>query len=186
MSTPNGDGGVPALMNSAAFRYAILAVLCVVLVVGALICYRTRITQRRLALLHANLPVRGRDNKRDWGPPPVLFDAYIEDPPPPWPSPPRRLVEWDSMMPISVGRDELDPSGVSARAHVSTMICMPFAAEERPAPSSEPIPDDDRYLPHLEIGYIDVQAPLNMKALTLRPSSEAGSEPTSSDTTPPT
>ncbi|KAJ7058038.1 hypothetical protein C8F01DRAFT_305082 [Mycena amicta] len=154
----------PALMTSPVFRYAVLVVLTVVVILGAGVCYRTRVTQRRMFALHGGLPVPIAASPREWGPKPSLFDAYIQEP---QPSPTEKarlasmMTEWDSMTPISVARGKLDASGASSMARISIMICMPFSEPF----TNESLPEDERYPPHLEFGHTDVRVALNAKAL---------------------
>ncbi|KAJ7677724.1 hypothetical protein DFH06DRAFT_1167023 [Mycena polygramma] len=148
----------PPIMTSPVFRYAVLVVLSVVVIMGAGVCYRTRAYRRN------GSPVGGEAvptapsvvAARDWGPKPVLFDAYLR--------PPREKPEseWDAMMPISVAREPVHASGTSSLARVSVMISMPFSKPFEP-PESQP--DDEHYPPHVEIGLSEIQALLNMSAL---------------------
>jgi hypothetical protein len=57
------------------------------------------------------------------------------------------------MKPISVTRGALDASGVSTMARVAIMIRMPSL---EPFVPPEPLDDDERQLPHLEIGQSDL------------------------------
>ncbi|KAF7297300.1 Polyketide beta-ketoacyl-synthase [Mycena indigotica] len=129
---------VPALMTSPVFRYAVLIVLSVVVILGACICYRTRVSQRRLRALTGTLPPRGLVSPLALGQKPVLYHAYIQEPP-------EKPREWDSLMPVSVTR-------ASSTARISLMICMPFSTPF----ANQSLPDDERHPPHIEIGYMDV------------------------------
>ncbi|KAJ7028817.1 hypothetical protein C8F04DRAFT_1118121 [Mycena alexandri] len=136
------------VMTSPVFRYAVLVVLSVVVVMGAGICYRTRVYQRRMHTLAANAPRRvGPPIAHEWGPKPVFFDMHLDMPKE------KPESDWDEMMPISVARGALDASGASSLARISIMISMPFSGTfEAP----EPLGDDERYPPHVEIGLSDI------------------------------
>ncbi|KAJ7176901.1 hypothetical protein C8R46DRAFT_1077658 [Mycena filopes] len=149
----------PSVMTSPVFRYAVLVVLSVVAVMGAGICYRTRVYQRRMHTLAGTPPgARGRIGAAsaalpdpEWGPKPVLFDVYLDAP--------REKVgsDWDEMMsmPISVARGALDASGASSLARIATMISMPFTTFIMPdlGPDDD---DEERYPPYVELGLADV------------------------------
>ncbi|KAJ7689345.1 hypothetical protein B0H17DRAFT_1331856 [Mycena rosella] len=137
------------VMTSPVFRYAVLIVMCVVVIMAAGVCYRTRVYQRRMRHFAATHPgfQPAAAAARDWGPAPRLFDVYLQPPSE------KRDAEWGDLMPISITRGGLDSSGASSTAHVSTMISMPFS-------QPHPVPDDERPLPHLEIGLSDVDARL--------------------------
>ncbi|KAF7369333.1 Polyketide beta-ketoacyl-synthase [Mycena venus] len=167
----------PAIMTSPVFRYAVLVVLTVVVIMGAGVCYRTRSYQRR-ALRPGGEVIRITPSAmvppRDWGPTPKLFDVYLH--------PPRKdkpESDWDEMMPISVTRGTLDASGASSMARVSIMLRMPLPEPYLPQ-ALEPPPDDDdeqHPLPHLEIGLSDVGVLLtDAKASPNEPDSEGGGE----------
>jgi hypothetical protein len=147
--------------------YAVLVVLSVVIVMGAGVCYRTRAYRNRPRTA-GEVGFVARPSviaARDWGPKPKLFDAYLH--------PPRETPEsdWDAMTvragcilfafpllilrmkPISVTRGALDASGVSTMARVAIMIRMPSL---EPFVPPETLDDDERQLPHLEIGQSDL------------------------------
>ncbi|KAJ6564467.1 hypothetical protein B0H19DRAFT_1141165 [Mycena capillaripes] len=157
----------PAIMTSPVFRYAVLVVLSVVVVMGAGVCYRTRVYQRRMGTLAGpnTMPVRIVPTVaiRDWGPKPKLFDVYLHAP--------REKPEsdWDEMMPVSVARGALDASGTSSLARIFIIISMPFS---EPFMAEDPVPDDERHLPHLEMGLSEV-AVLLTDPKALRSSSES-------------
>ncbi|KAJ6527890.1 hypothetical protein DFH09DRAFT_1186365 [Mycena vulgaris] len=132
------------IMTSPVFRYAVLVVLCVVVIMAAGVCYRTRIYQRRMReFAAANGPRHPPSATHDWGPKPRLFDVYLHTPSE------KPEVEWDHIMPISLTR-------AASMAQTSVMICMPFS---RPFVPPEPVPDDERYLPALELGLSDIDLP---------------------------
>lgn len=63
-----------------------LVVLAVVVVMGAGVCYRTRVYRRQMHHLagtpgaHGHITVRAASPPRDWGPKPNLFDVYLRPP----------------------------------------------------------------------------------------------------------
>lgn len=71
------------------------------------------------------------------------------------------------MEPVSLMRGGHD--GSASIAQISVMISMPSS---QPFVPPEPIPDDERYMPHLEFGFSDVDVPLP-DADALRSSSES-------------
>jgi len=151
-------------MTSPVFRYAVLVVLLVVVVMGAGVCYRTRSYQRRGRTIGMDPTfVTPSAVARDWGPKPDLFDVYLRAPKE------KPESEWEEMMPISVTRGALDASGASSLARVSIIIKMPLEPHVAP----EPLPDDDEQeLPYLEIGLSNVGVLLT-NANALRSSSES-------------
>jgi len=155
----------PAIMTSPVFRYAVLVVLSVVVIMGAGVCYRTRAYQQR-----RTHPAGGTGFAtptvvavHDWGPKPNLFDVYLHAPRE------KPVSDWDEMMPVSVTRGALDTSSM---ARVSIMIKMPIPEL---FVEQEPLPDDEQHLPHLEIGLSDVGILLT-DAKALRSSSESDGE----------
>ncbi|KAJ7182997.1 hypothetical protein C8R43DRAFT_941082 [Mycena crocata] len=159
----NSNPPQQVIMTSPVFRYAVLVVLSVVVIMGAAVCYRTRVYQRRMRHLNADLPRPIiSPAARDWGPPPELFDVCLD--------PPKERPEsdWDEIMPISATRGGLDSSGASSMARICVMINMP---SPRPFAPQHTVPDDERYLPYAEIGLSDVDVLLDVKGL--RTSSES-------------
>ena len=72
--------------------YAVLVVLSVVVIMGAGVCYRTRVYQRRMYALAGGFQPRhalAPSAAPDWGPKPTLFDVHLRETPP---------VEWDAIM----------------------------------------------------------------------------------------
>ncbi|KAK7051979.1 polyketide beta-ketoacyl-synthase [Favolaschia claudopus] len=135
------------IMASPVFRYAVLIILCVVLLVGTFLCYRTRANQRR-----PSLPIGGAASNVssvavcDWGPKPALFDAYLSL------QRERPTFVWDEIMPFSVGRGAFDPS---KKARISLLVQMPMQSSE-PLLEPRPLTDEQQHLPHMEIGLADV------------------------------
>ncbi|KAF7377294.1 Polyketide beta-ketoacyl-synthase [Mycena sanguinolenta] len=156
----------PAIMTSSAFRYAVLVVLSVVIIMGASMYYRTHAYRRH----HPHIQIVVREAglaapsvaAHDWGPKPKLFDVYLgaarEKP----------ESEWDEIRPISVTPDAVDSSGASSLARICLMIQMPLS---RPLKAREALPDDEARLPHLEIGQSDVNVLLK-DVKSLRSSSD--------------
>ncbi|KAJ7757254.1 hypothetical protein DFH07DRAFT_819678 [Mycena maculata] len=152
----------PAVMTSPVFRYAVLVVLCVVVVMGAGVCYRTRVYRRNMTLLPEVGLRPTASTPRDWGPKPNLFDVYLRPPKEKKPE-----SDWEDIMPISVTRDG---HSVSSTARVSVMISMPSS---QPFVAPDLMPDDDeRYLPYIEFGVSDVDSTLT-DVDALRPSSDS-------------
>lgn len=77
-----------------------------------------------------------------------------------------------SVKPVSATRGGLDASGASALARISVMISMPFSG---PFKAPEPLPDDEMYLPYLEMGLSDADV-LLMDEDVLRSDSNEGSK----------
>ncbi|KAJ7100905.1 hypothetical protein B0H15DRAFT_817640 [Mycena belliarum] len=151
MSTNQPPQGI---MTSPVFRYAVLIVLCVVVVMGAGVCYRTRVYQRRMhALAAANGGQPAQVTPRDWGPAPRLVDVYLHPPSE------KHEAEWGEIMPVSVKRAGLDASGVSSIAHIAVMIGMPFS-QFGALGAQSPLPDEERQLPHLELGLFEADVRL--------------------------
>ncbi|KAJ7223135.1 hypothetical protein GGX14DRAFT_426928 [Mycena pura] len=158
----------PQIMTSPVFRYAVLVVLSVVVIMGAGVCYRTRVYQRRMYALAGGFPPRhplAPSPAPDWGPKPTLFDVYLRETPP---------VEWDAIMPVSVARGDLDASGASSLARISVLISMPSPSPSpgSSAESTSSIPDDECEQ-YLEFGLSDMHVLLSAKTLALRSSSES-------------
>ncbi|KAJ6481440.1 hypothetical protein C8R47DRAFT_1073805 [Mycena vitilis] len=148
----------PPIMTSPVFRYAVLVVLSVVVIMGAGVCYRTRAYRRNGSPVGGEPVPTARSvvAPRDWGPKPVLFDAHLRPPSE------KSESDWDQMMPISVARGPVGASGTSSVAQVSMMISMPFA---EPFDPPEVLSDDEHYPPNVEIGISEMQALLNANAL---------------------
>ncbi|KAJ7620268.1 hypothetical protein FB45DRAFT_929850 [Roridomyces roridus] len=154
-----------AIMTSPVFRYAVLVVLLIVVVMAAGVCYRTRLYRRQILAMHPGLPTVGLagGTAHDWGPKPKLFDVFLR--------PPgsdigavvnekRGAAEgeysWEDVMPISLTRGGATPNLSSSLAQVSVMISMPSS---RPLwlSAHTPLPDDDENdLPHIEFGLADL------------------------------
>ncbi|KAJ7131331.1 hypothetical protein C8R44DRAFT_774673 [Mycena epipterygia] len=154
------------LMTSPVFRYAVLIVLCVVVVLSAGVCYRTRAYRRRGVGTGFGGPQPTSSAAHDWGPKPSLFDVYLDPPSE------KRESSWEDIMPVSATRGGLDASGASALARISVMISMPFSG---PFKAPEPLPDDEMFLPYLEMGLSDADV-LLMDDDVLRSDSNEGSK----------
>jgi len=151
----------PAIMTSSAFRYAVLVVLSVVIIMGASLYYRTHAHRRHHPHIHVIVREPGLAAPlaaaHDWGPKPKLFDVYLhtvkETP----------ESDWDEIAPISVTPGAVDSSGASSLARISLMIQMPLS---RPLKARDSPADDEARLPHLEIGQSNVNVLLkDVKAL---------------------
>ncbi|KAJ7488900.1 hypothetical protein FB451DRAFT_1223214 [Mycena latifolia] len=164
MSSTNDRQPPQGIMTSPVFRYAVLIVMCVVVIMGAGVCYRTRVYQRRMRhfAVTNGLPATP-SAAHDWGPPPSLFDVYLDPPSD------KRESEWGDIMPISITRGGFDARGTSS---IAVMINMPFSPFTPPGP----LPNDGRYLPHLDIGLSDVDVRLTHEEALRSSSESAGSK----------
>ncbi|KAJ7256185.1 hypothetical protein B0H12DRAFT_1112725 [Mycena haematopus] len=156
-----------AIMTSSAFRYAVLVVLSVIVIMGAGLYYRTHAYRRQSQIVRAAVAEDGLHESapRDWGPKPKLFAVYLDA------AREKQELDWDEITPISLTRGAVDASGVSSLARVSLMIQMPLS----PAMAREPLPGDEGRLPHLEIGRSDVNVVLKDVEALKSSSDEKGS-----------
>ncbi|KAJ7019570.1 hypothetical protein C8F04DRAFT_1105986 [Mycena alexandri] len=143
--------------SSTLYRYPIIAALAIVIVIGGMLCWRSRVIERRARLL---MPLQAPEivvAKTK----PNLYDVYLGS----------RGELWHEIMPLSHSRVgsgpqnlskdtslDVDPE-VSALSTVALMIAMP-SNSPRAIPVSEFSPDRpdlEQGLPYLEFGLADVE-----------------------------
>ncbi|KAJ6571314.1 hypothetical protein B0H19DRAFT_1372444 [Mycena capillaripes] len=147
----------PIFSNSATlYRYVVVAALSTVVFIGLLLFWRSRIIERRLALLG---PIQGT-TQNALPEKPLLHDVYLDS----------RGESWHEMMPLSihrVGSWPLDSAKhtsldiqplISAQLIIALMMAMPCPDPmSRPPESSQ---DIEQALPYLEFGVVvDVDVP---------------------------
>ncbi|KAJ7461226.1 hypothetical protein FB451DRAFT_1269262, partial [Mycena latifolia] len=125
--------------------YAVLVVICALVTMAGCLCCcccHTRIHYQRY--IQDFVP---EEAAYDWGPTPSLFDVYLN------PLNEKSEMTWRNIVPISVAQGDLDATGASSMAQISVMIRMP---SPQPFIAPDPLPDDERYLPFMEIGLSNV------------------------------
>ncbi|KAJ7434925.1 hypothetical protein B0H11DRAFT_2116070 [Mycena galericulata] len=165
------------IMTSPVFRYAVLVVLAVVVIMGAGVCYRTRVYRRQInqmAMAGGRGPILPTvTTAPDWGPKPRLFDVYLR-PPHGSLNEKEKIAEdgsWEDMMPISLTRGAAPSPSI---AHISVMISMP---SKQPFAPPDPTPDDERNIPYVEFGMAEVAGSQTDVLLRSSSESESGVKP---------
>ncbi|KAJ7743629.1 hypothetical protein B0H16DRAFT_1561142 [Mycena metata] len=146
--------------SSTLYRYPIIAALAIVIIIGAMLCWRSRVVERRARLfgpLHPPAEIVIAKRK------PHLYDVYLGG---------RGGELWHEIMPLSHSRVGPGPQRlskdtpldadllVSALSTVALMIAMPSNVNSPHAISnsaSSDGPDSEQGLPYLEIGLADVE-----------------------------
>jgi len=141
------------------YRYVVVGALSIVVFIGAMLFWRSRVIERRLAALR---PLRTIEN----GPAqrPLLYDTYLDG----------HGQLWHDIMPVSVYQIRHPPSKaakhasldvdplLSAQLNVALMIAMP-SPDPPPTPKEPPGDsdvEDDRAPPYVEFGVAKVDVPV--------------------------
>ncbi|KAJ7289458.1 hypothetical protein C8J57DRAFT_1493896 [Mycena rebaudengoi] len=150
----------PGIMTAPAFRYAVLIVLCIVLVLGAGACYRTRIYQNRIRTALALLPPEQRlPAQQQWlrvpDPyagvvPPRLVDVYLGAEEKGDYAEEKASEHWADIVPLATTRVDDTPG----MAQVAVLVRMPAVHAETPPD------DDDVYAPPPDLHIGVARAPV--------------------------
>ncbi|KAJ7908955.1 hypothetical protein B0H13DRAFT_2330808 [Mycena leptocephala] len=141
------------------YRYIVIGTLSVVIIIGVMLFWRSRIIERQLLNRPIQTLATGLENK------PRLYDAYLDG----------HGESWPGIMPLSIHRvahlkqnsakhaSLVDPL-VSALSTVAVMIAMPSSnPPERvistpgTVSSQESDSENGKVLPYLEFGVMDVE-----------------------------
>ncbi|KAK7046395.1 hypothetical protein R3P38DRAFT_2873589 [Favolaschia claudopus] len=150
----------PFTVGTALYRYIVVAALSIVVVIAAMLCWRSRVMERRIARQRLHISPGQIDTGQNKARP-ILYDVYLG----------RHGDLWHTLMPISM-QQLLHPTQVRSSANSGKSVspadnqtCSRLTLAllvEMPAPpiNTREVEDENApFLPYLEFGIKDVECP---------------------------